>query len=414
MCTSIDSQSNVDIVEIDAASYTGVDNIREIIEKAQFLPSISKYKVYIIDEVHMLSKGAFNALLKILEEPPVHVKFILATTEIHKVPETILSRCQRYDFRSIDADVMRRHLQMVAEKEGIEIDSESLDFIVSQASGGLRNALSLFEQLIIEGKITYAHIVENYGIPKKETLEELYTTLFEKNAKAMTLFSEIVEKYSLLVFFREFLFFVKDQALESMQDAQKTRRHIEILEHIETAYRNTKHSVDVQTPFFIGILKCISENEYSQLSSHSETVPIASKPSLTISKPVQIWEDSKNTDFSNVPESIKPNTSPLPKNPEPEKTSYEDIASVFATPSVSSEKTAFQKEIFIETLKKLTAPGALTMALKLSTLQLSDTTLKVFTTGKLYFKNISTPESFELMQQAFQEMGFWDITIEVV
>jgi len=339
MCTSIDSQSNVDIVEIDAASYTGVDNIREIIEKAQFLPSISKYKVYIIDEVHMLSKGAFNALLKILEEPPAHVKFILATTEIHKVPETILSRCQRYDFRSIDADVMHRHLQMVADKEGIEIDSESLEFIVSQASGGLRNALSLFEQLVTDGKITYAHITENYGIPKKETLQELYRYLYDKDSQATNLFAEIAEKYSLLVFFREFLFFVKDQALTTIQDAEKTRRHVDILEHIETAYRNTKHSVDVQTPFFIGILKCLSGN----------TAP------MEIPKVVNISQKSAPTPPKDIPSPApKPKTEPTPPTPTP--TSYEDIASVFATPSVPGEKTAFQKEIFIGTLKKLSAP----------------------------------------------------------
>jgi len=414
MCTSIDSQSNVDIVEIDAASYTGVDNIREIIEKAQFLPNTSRYKVYIIDEVHMLSKGAFNALLKILEEPPAHVKFILATTEIHKVPETILSRCQRYDFRSIDGDIMKQHLQYVAEKEGIEIDNESLDFIVKQSAGWLRNALSLFEQLIVDGKILYQHILENYGIPQKDTLHELYTSLLNQDSQALKLFGEIVEKYSLLVFFREFLFFVKDQALESMQDTQKTRRHIDILEHIETAYRNTKHSVDVQTPFFIGILKCISKNEYSPLSSQWETVPVTRKPSL-ISKPVPMQEDGKNTDISNIPASTKSNSSPLPKNPEPEITSYEDIASVFASPSpVISTENAFRKEIFIETLKKLSAPWVLMVALKCSNLQFSDITLKIFTTGKLYFKNLNTPESIECMQKAFQEMGFGEIMIEVV
>jgi len=105
------------VIEIDAASHTGVDNIREIIEKAQFRPTQSQYKIYIIDEVHMLSKGAFNALLKILEEPPKHVKFILATTEIHKVPDTILSRCQRYDFKNFSPDEISGRLKYIAEQE---------------------------------------------------------------------------------------------------------------------------------------------------------------------------------------------------------------------------------------------------------------------------------------------------------
>jgi len=139
----------IDIIEIDAASYTGVDNIRDIIEKAQFTPSQAKYKVYIIDEVHMLSKGAFNALLKILEEPPSHVKFILATTEINKVPETILSRCQRYDFKNIDDTSIEKRLHYIAKEENIKIEKKALYYIVKNAQGGMRNAINIFEQLIV-------------------------------------------------------------------------------------------------------------------------------------------------------------------------------------------------------------------------------------------------------------------------
>jgi len=116
-CQSFDSGKMIDVVEIDAASHTGVDNIRDLIEKAQFQPTRGKYKVYIIDEVHMLSKGAFNALLKILEEPPSHVIFILATTEIHKVPDTILSRVLRFDLRKITTKDIQSHLAMIAKKE---------------------------------------------------------------------------------------------------------------------------------------------------------------------------------------------------------------------------------------------------------------------------------------------------------
>jgi len=123
----------VDVIEIDAASHTGVDNIREIIEKAQFRPTNSKFKIYIIDEVHMLSKGAFNALLKILEEPPEYVKFILATTETHKVPDTIISRCQRYDMKSISISDIKSRLEFIADEEKIKIDKESLDYIAKNS-----------------------------------------------------------------------------------------------------------------------------------------------------------------------------------------------------------------------------------------------------------------------------------------
>ncbi|MFZ4461833.1 MAG: DNA polymerase III subunit gamma/tau [Patescibacteria group bacterium] len=132
-CQAFDQARMIDIIEIDAASNTGVDNIREMIEKAQFQPNSGEFKVYIIDEVHMLSKGAFNALLKTLEEPPAHVKFILATTEIHKIPETIISRTQRYDFRRItEADIISR-LSFIAEQERIDAESEGLSLIAKLA-----------------------------------------------------------------------------------------------------------------------------------------------------------------------------------------------------------------------------------------------------------------------------------------
>ena len=159
ICKEFAENALIDIVEIDAASHTGVDNIREIIEKAQFQPTRTKYKIYIIDEVHMLSKGAFNALLKILEEPPEHIKFILATTEIHKIPETILSRCQRYDFRNFSDEDISSRLSYIAEQEKVKIDQESLQYITKNAEGGMRNAISLFEQLIVEDTISFDHII---------------------------------------------------------------------------------------------------------------------------------------------------------------------------------------------------------------------------------------------------------------
>jgi len=125
----------MDVVEIDAASNTGVDNIRDLIEKAQFQPTQAKYKVYIIDEVHMLSKGAFNALLKTLEEPPAHVKFILATTELQKIPETIISRTQRFDFKKIDESDIVKRLAFIAEQEDIKTEEEALRLIAKLARG---------------------------------------------------------------------------------------------------------------------------------------------------------------------------------------------------------------------------------------------------------------------------------------
>lgn len=152
-CESITSGRSIDVIEIDAASNTGVDNVREnIIENTQFQPTITKYKVFIIDEVHMLSTSAFNALLKTLEEPPHYVVFILATTEIHKIPETILSRCQKYIFGKVTPNVLKNTVQDIAHKENITLDDDVADAIVSKSDGCVRDAVSLFEQIVSLGE----------------------------------------------------------------------------------------------------------------------------------------------------------------------------------------------------------------------------------------------------------------------
>ncbi len=147
-CQAIMDGNHLDIIEMDAASHTGIDDIRDLIESAQYKPSSARYKVYIIDEVHMLSRNAFNGLLKTLEEPPEHLKFIFATTEIRKVPVTILSRCQRFDLRRISSDVMASHLTSISEKEGVEIDANALAMIVRASEGSVRDAQSLLDQAI--------------------------------------------------------------------------------------------------------------------------------------------------------------------------------------------------------------------------------------------------------------------------
>lgn len=151
-CQDITASRAIDVIEIDAASHTGVDNVREnIIDNAQFKPTFSPYKIFIIDEVHMLSTSAFNALLKTLEEPPKHVLFILATTELHKLPETIVSRCQRFHFKKIPYDTMKKHIDAVAKEEGIQIESAVVDRIIRKSDGCARDAVSLLDQLMSAG-----------------------------------------------------------------------------------------------------------------------------------------------------------------------------------------------------------------------------------------------------------------------
>ena len=183
ICRGIQEGKISDVIEIDAASNNGVDEIRDLRERVKYVPSVCKYKVYIIDEVHMLSTSAFNALLKTLEEPPKHAIFILATTEIHKIPATILSRCQRFDFRAISNDDLKKRLIEVASKENIKITSEAIETIAVNAEGGLRDALSLLDQALSysTGEITAIDVHNVSGSVTSSDLIELIKAIKEMN-----------------------------------------------------------------------------------------------------------------------------------------------------------------------------------------------------------------------------------------
>ncbi len=192
ICKGIDSGAILDIIEIDAASNNGVDNIRDLREEANFTPANAKYRVYIIDEVHMLSIGAFNALLKTLEEPPAHVIFILATTEVHKLPSTILSRCQRFDFKRIPPEAIAERLKEVAEKENLQLSDDGAMLIARIADGAMRDALSLLDRCSsYEGVIDSAAVANSAGLAGREHIFELCNCIIEKDAaKAL----EVVNK----------------------------------------------------------------------------------------------------------------------------------------------------------------------------------------------------------------------------
>ncbi len=177
-------ENSFDIVEMDAASNNGVDNIRELQDKISFLPIEMKRRVYIIDEVHMLSPGAFNALLKTLEEPPSHIMFILATTESHKIPATILSRCKRFDFHRINAEDITKRLELISEKEGIGIEKDALKLIARLATGAMRDALSMLE-LFVGGKDITREIAEkSLGVVGNELVLKLLTSIADRNTSA--------------------------------------------------------------------------------------------------------------------------------------------------------------------------------------------------------------------------------------
>ena len=187
ICKSIAAGTSMNVIEIDAASNNGVDSIRQIVEEVNYSPAEGKYKVYIIDEVHMLSIGAFNALLKTLEEPPAYVIFILATTEVHKIPITILSRCQRYDFRRISIDTIADRLKELTQKEQVQIEEKAVRYIAKVADGSMRDALSLLDQCIafyFEQELTYDKVLDVLGAVDTGVFSRMLREILKGDAAA--------------------------------------------------------------------------------------------------------------------------------------------------------------------------------------------------------------------------------------
>lgn len=214
-CQAINNQSSLDVLEIDAASNNGVDHIREIREQVQYSPVEGNYKVYIIDEVHMLSSGAFNALLKTLEEPPSYVIFILATTEKHKIPVTILSRCQKYDFKRISIDTITNHLVHLMEKEGIPAEEKALRYIARAADGSMRDALSLLDQCIafyLNQTLTYDNVLEVLGTVDTAVFSQLLRNILAQDTIAVlhTVDQMITEGRELSQFLADFLWYLRN------------------------------------------------------------------------------------------------------------------------------------------------------------------------------------------------------------
>ena len=222
-CRAINEGTSMNVIEIDAASNNGVDNIREIREEVAYRPTTGKYKVYIIDEVHMLSTGAFNALLKTLEEPPSYVIFILATTEAHKIPITILSRCQRYDFRRITAETIAARLQELMDKEGNDVEEKAIRYIAKAADGSMRDALSLLDQCIafyLGEKLTYEKVLENLGAVDTQVFSRMLRQILQQNTAGTikTLDEIIIQGRELGQFVTDFIWYLRNLLLISTSE----------------------------------------------------------------------------------------------------------------------------------------------------------------------------------------------------
>lgn len=200
-CLSIAEGRHIDVIEMDAASHTGVDDVREIIEAVRYSAVSARYKIYIIDEVHMLSKNAFNALLKTLEEPPGHVKFLFATTEVNKVPITVLSRCQRFDLKRIPTELLASHFAEITRKEAVEAEPDALTLVARAAEGSVRDGLSILDQAIAHadmdgnGKVTAAQVRDMLGLSDRGAIRRLFALILAGDAQAML--AEAKNQYNL-------------------------------------------------------------------------------------------------------------------------------------------------------------------------------------------------------------------------
>jgi DNA polymerase-3 subunit gamma/tau len=275
-CKNIGNGKSLDVFEIDAASNTGVDNIRELRENVKFPPSQAKYKVYIIDEVHMLSSGAFNALLKTLEEPPAHVIFILATTEIHKVPETIVSRCQRFDFVRLTIDQIIEKLSNITTSEGIKIEKEALEMIAIGAEGGMRDGESILSQIIsFEDKnITALDVSNILGTTTHESLFRMSQFLLKKDASsAISLINNLSENgqdleifnKSLLNNLRQLMLIATDEKLSDLFSREVTK------EQLEQMCKLAREHTPVE---ILKILQCFSDIQNKIRSSYIPQLPL--------------------------------------------------------------------------------------------------------------------------------------------
>ncbi len=273
-CEAIANGRLVDLIEIDAASNRGIDEIRELREKILFAPNQGKAKVYIIDEVHMLTKEAFNALLKTLEEPPSHAYFILATTEVHKIPDTILSRCQQFNVKRISKDDIIKRLEHIAEQEKVQAEPDALELIAKISGGGLRDAIGLFEQMTIDRSVIYQEVVDYLGITGHMMIEEFFQCLLNKNAaRAVEMISQINgQGQDLNQFCRELIAYLREQMLLGLNDREKVAEVILYIEIFSGAKQQINQALIPQLPLEVAVMKaCGFESKAKEVSTEKST-----------------------------------------------------------------------------------------------------------------------------------------------
>ena len=351
ICISNNSNENVDIIEMDAASNNGVDEIREIRNHITLLPTVSKYKIYIIDEVHMLTTGAFNALLKTLEEPPEHIIFILATTEPHKIPLTIMSRCQSFEFKPIPVATIKERLKYICAQENINIDDKSLNLIAEESNGGLRDAVSMLDQLnaYADGNIKYEDVLLLNGRINDDEIEKFMTEMVNDDLNSV--FTKIEswqeEGKNFIYICEDFIRFLRNELIKfklennsnivNLIGENKTIEAIMILNKISN---DMKISKDKKVLFDVTIINITNILKNKQMFEN-------------------ITHESKNIKIENkTPEKIeikeeKPQTVEVPIKETKDYTLYDELMSIRLnnTLGIADKKSKIEYENAVENLK---------------------------------------------------------------
>lgn len=361
ICRGIDNGSVLDVIEIDAASNNGVDNIRDLRDEANFTPVKAKYRVYIIDEVHMLSTGAFNALLKILEEPPEHVIFILATTEVHKLPATILSRCQRFDFKRITPEDICARLQYVAEHENIVLDEDAAALIAKVADGALRDALSLLDRCCaVDEHITSEVVTKSAGLAGRDYLMRLSECIIKKDcASALGIINELhMNSCDMERLCSEFMFHLRDlmivktvknadsiliatddelKSLKALAEKLPLEELLYDLNIIEDTFSQIKRASNKRIPLEMAFVKLCSESLDSEndallrrisaleaklasgnFTAASSAVPVENKPKVPEQIKTAVPEPHQQTKAEEMKKAPEPQKADIKeKAPEP-------------------------------------------------------------------------------------------------
>lgn len=351
ICISNNSNENVDIIEMDAASNNGVDEIREIRNHITLLPTVSKYKIYIIDEVHMLTTGAFNALLKTLEEPPEHIIFILATTEPHKIPLTIMSRCQSFEFKPIPVAIIKERLKYICAQENINIDDKSLNLIAEESNGGLRDAVSMLDQLnaYADGNIKYEDVLLLNGRINDDEIEKFMTEMVNDDLNSV--FTKIEswqeEGKNFIYICEDFIRFLRNELIKFKLENNSNivnligeNKTIEVIMILNKISNDMKISKDKKVLFDVSIINITNILKNKQMFENDTYTSKNIKIENKTPEKVEIKEE-------------KPQTMEVPIKETKNYTLYDELMNIRLnnTLGIADKKSKIEYENAVENLK---------------------------------------------------------------